>query len=199
MEGDWFVAHVSYENSLAKVQYYGPSAADKYYNADQIFVSAGDDINIMYSVDKDGDGLKDNEDPYPTISNILSNAYLESVAVSYTPFSRASYDRGKNINLDISMQDSSVMRNNECEVLNLVSIDPSAKNSDGSSQIVYALKGGEIPSSAFVLTPKVPYGIVTYEYYLINGWAEKDDSYNSVTGVKTYGNATYAGFTASNK
>lgn len=250
MEGDWFVAHVSYENSLAKVQYYGPSAADKYYNADQIFVSAGDDINIMYSVDKDGDGiplrqeeifgtsddktdtdgdtfsdydeltgytafqsgiktcsnpalddtdgdgLKDNEDPYPTISNILSNAYLESVAVSYTPFSRASYDRGKNINLDISMQDSSVMRNSECEVLNLVSIDTSAKNSDGSSQIVYALKGGEIPSSAFVLTPKVPYGIVTYKYYLINGWAEKDDSYNSVTGVKTYGNATYAGLTA---
>lgn len=249
MEGDWFVAHVSYENSLAKVQYYGPSAADKYYNADQIYVSAGDDINIMYSVDKDGDGiplrqeeifgtsddktdtdedtisdyaeltgwtvasngiktcsnpaladtdgdgLKDNEDPYPTISNILSNAYLESVAVSYTPFSRASYDRGKNINLDISMLDSSVMRNSECEVLNLVSIDTSAKNSDGSSQIVYALKGGEIPSSAFVLTPKVPYGIVTYKYYLINGWAKKDDSYNSVTGVKTYGNATYAGLT----
>ena len=250
MEGDWFVAHVSYENSLAKVQYYGPSAADKYYNADQISVSAGDDINIMYSVDKDGDGiplrqeeifgtsddktdtdgdsirdyaeltgwtvasngiqtcsnpaladtdgdgLPDNTDPYPTISNILSNAYLESVAVSYTPFSRASYDRGKNINLDISMLDSSVMRNSECEVLNLVSIDPSAKNSDGSSQIVYALKGGEIPSSAFVLKPKVPYGIVTYEYYLINGWAEKDNSYNSVTGVKTYGNSTYAGLTA---
>lgn len=250
MEGNWFIAHVSYENSLAKVQYYGPSAADKYYNADQIYVSAGDDINIMYSVDKDGDGiplrqeeifgtsddktdtdgdtisdyaeltgwtvvsngiktcsnpaladtdgdgLPDNTDPYPTISKILSNAYLESVAVSYTPFSRASYDRGKNINLDISMLDSSVMRNSECEVLNLVSIDSSAKNSDESSQIVYALKGGEIPSSAFVLTPKVPYGIVTYEYYLINGWAEKDNSYNSVTGVKTYGNATYAGLTA---
>ena len=249
MEGDWFVAHVSYENSLAKVQYYGPSAADKYYNADQISVSAGDDINIMYSVDKDGDGiplrqeeifgtdddktdtdgdtisdyaeltgwtvasngiktcsnpaladtdgdgLNDNEDPYPTISNILSNAYLESVAVSYTPFSRASYDRGKNINLDISMLDSSVMRNSECEVLNLVSIDPSATNPDGSSQIVYALKGGEIPSSAFVLKPKVPYGIVTYEYYLINGWAKKDAGYDAVTGVKTYGNAEYAGLT----
>lgn len=94
------------------------------------------------------------------------------------------------------MLDSSVMRNSECEVLNLVSIDPSAKNSDGTSQIVYALKGGEIPSSAFILKPKVPYGIVTYEYYLINGWAEKDNSYNSVTGVKTYGNVTYAGLTA---
>lgn len=251
MEGDWFVAHVSYENSLAKVQYYGPSAADKYYNADQIYVNAGDEITVMYSVDKDGDGIplrqeeifgtsddktdtdsdtisdyaeltgytafqsgiktcsnpaladtdgdgfNDNVDPYPTISNILSNAYLESVAVSYEPFSRASYDKGKNINLDISLLDSSVMRNSECEVLNLASIDSAATNSDGTSQIVYTLKGGLIPSSAFVLKPKVPYGIVTYEYYLIRGWATKDADYGLVTGTKTYGNETYAGLTAS--
>ncbi|MBP5447405.1 MAG: hypothetical protein J6X95_04810, partial [Treponema sp.] len=248
MEGDWFVAHVSYQNSLATVQYYSPSAG---YNVDQIYVNAGDEITVKDSVDKDGDriplrqeeifgtsdekadtdgdtisdyaeltgwtvafngiktcsnpalddtdgdGLRDDMDPYPTISSVLSNAYLESVAVSYEPFSSAAYDTGKNINLNISLLDTSIMKNSECEVLNLASIDSAATNSDGTSQIVYTLKGGLIPSSAFVLKPKVPYGIVTYEYYLIRGWATKDADYGLVTGTKTYGNETYAGLTAS--
>ena len=249
MEGDWFIAVVTYENSIAKVTYYGPSKAEYYYNADKITVHAEDNITVMYSVDKDGDGiplreedlfgtsddkvdtdgdtisdyneltgwkvtvapgagittctnpalkdtdgdgLEDNEDPYPTISSALSNARLAEMNISYKPFNRTPYDTGKNLSLDFAIIDSKVLKNFECEILKLNSVDASATNSDGSSQTVYAFNAGTIPSSAFILTPKLPYGSATYEYYLINGWAERDQS---IEGVTEFGNKTYAGLT----
>ncbi|MBQ6780583.1 MAG: hypothetical protein IJP62_05055 [Treponema sp.] len=192
MEGDWFIAVVTYENSIAQVKYYSPSSEEYYYNTDEIIVHAEDNITVMYSVDKDGDGLKDNEDPYPTISSALSNARLAEMNISYKPFNSASYDTGKNINLDFGIIDSKVLKDLECEILKLTTFDTSATNSDGSGQTVYAFNAGTVPSSAFTLTPKLSFGNATFEYYLINGWAAYD---SSIEGFTAFGSKEYAGLT----
>lgn len=150
MEGDWFIAVVTYENSIAQVKYYSPSSEEYYYNTDEIIVHAEDNITVMYSVDKDGDGLKDNEDPYPTISSALSNARLAEMNISYKPFNSASYDTGKNINLDFGIIDSKVLKDLECETLKLTTFDTSATNSDGSKHVWYVMRFDaplEVPSN----------------------------------------------------
>lgn len=250
MEGDWFVSVVTYENGLAKVKYYSPSSEEYYYNADEVFIRVGDDVTVMYSVDKDedgiplreeelfgtsdnavdsdgdtisdwdelsgwvvlqtgvttctnpalkdtdADGIPDNEDAYPTISSIFSNAYLDKMNISYTPFTQYSFDKGKSMNLVVEFSEEEYLKKAECEILTLDSIDPAALNSNGSTQYAYTFAGGRIPSSSFTLEPVLKFGNATYEYYLIYGWAEKDASYDNVKGLKIWGNEKYAGLTA---
>ncbi len=56
MTGKWFIAHTKSVNGN-DVRYFYSSVDDQRYNSDHVSVVAGDVIELIYSIDNDGDGI----------------------------------------------------------------------------------------------------------------------------------------------